>query len=52
MAFNIHKLSQTITCFSFCNSSKQFPDWQLQHVMIFNNLTIMNKNYEIEHEII
>ena len=43
MGYNFHKLAQTVTYFSFCNSGKQFPDLQQPHVMIFNNLIIMNK---------
>ena len=43
MAYNVHKLAQTIICFNFCNSGKQFPDPQQPHVMIFNNLDTTNK---------
>ena len=47
MACNIHKLAQTVTRFSFCNSGKQFPDLQQPYFTIFNNLTIKNKTTKL-----
>ena len=47
MAYNVHKLAQTIICFNFCNSGKQFPDPQQPHVMIFNNLYTCRKTMKI-----